>query len=126
MKISTLDLSRKTKKLNEAQAKLDKFIKETEERKQQLLAEQQAAKQAAEDADFQILGMTIKEMGFTIKEKAIFLGAILAAKEKVTSGDAVEDINHCIDLYTKWAKAHYTVPDGVIDVPINKAAEDGN
>ena len=93
-----------TRRISRLERKFQNLQQKQEETLAQIRKDKKEARKKIESERLYFIARTIKQSGFPVDQPAILIGAILAAKEKLDSGDCANEINRYIDLYNDFAK----------------------
>lgn len=89
-------VSRLERKYNSLQKKQNEVLKRIQEEKRQL-------KRQIESERYNYILQTVKRLDLPVNNPAIIIGALITAK-KIIENNNIKEINHYIDLYSKFVK----------------------
>lgn len=89
-------VSRLERKYNSLQKKQNEVLKRIQEEKRQL-------KRQIENERYNYILQTVKRLDLPVNNPAIIIGALITAK-KIIENNNIKEINHYIDLYSKFVK----------------------
>lgn len=89
-------VSRLERKYNSLQKKQNEVLKRIQEEKRQL-------KRQIENERYNYILQTVKKLDLPVNNPAIIIGALITAK-KIIENNNIKEINHYIDLYSKFVK----------------------